>query len=71
MPKNEPGYVYCAVALLFSAILNAMIFGDIAGLVFSLSKDSAQIQEIYDKSNDVMSEVKISEELRSLVRGFL
>jgi hypothetical protein len=45
MPKNVIGYLFCVVALLFSAILNAIIFGDIAGLVLSLSKDATYIQD--------------------------
>jgi len=36
MPKNEKEYLFLVVTLLFSAILNAIIFGDIAGLVLSL-----------------------------------
>ena len=38
MPKNEAGYLFMVATLLSSAILNAILFGDLAGLVVSLSQ---------------------------------
>ena len=43
MPKNEIEYIFCVLILLFSALLEAIIFGDIAGLVQSLSKEESRI----------------------------
>jgi hypothetical protein len=70
MPKNEVGYLFCSVTLLFAAILNAIIFGDIAGLVLSLSRDSTMIQEITDGNNAVMRAVDIEEEVQDQIRLF-
>ena len=36
MPKNPIEYIYCISTLLFSAILNTLIFGDIANLAASV-----------------------------------
>jgi len=43
MPKNNIGYVFMICTLLFSAILNAILFGDMAGLVISISRTSTYI----------------------------
>ena len=36
MPKNRPGYAFMVGSLLLSAIMNAIIFGDIAGLIVTI-----------------------------------
>ena len=38
MPRNEVGYAFMCVTLIASSLLNAILFGDIAGLVISISK---------------------------------
>ena len=43
MPKNELGYLHMVITLLTSAILNAILFGDMAGLIVSSSKTSVRI----------------------------
>lgn len=63
MPKNEKEYLFLVVTLLFSAILNAIIFGDIAGLVLSLQQEELTIQNINDRNNGVMEDIKINEDL--------
>jgi len=37
-PINEIEMLYCIVTLLFSALLNALLFGDIASLALTISK---------------------------------
>ena len=40
MPKNEEEYGFCMLVLLFSAILNTIIFGNIASLASSVAHKS-------------------------------
>jgi hypothetical protein len=51
MPKNDIGYLFCVGTLLISAIMNAVIFGDIAGLVLNLSREETTYQDINDRNN--------------------
>lgn len=59
MPKNEIGYTFCAVFLVFSAILNALLFGDVAGLIVNNSKEELVITDITDKNNNIINEFKL------------
>ena len=43
MPKNKMGYLFCVGALIVSAVLNAIIFGDIANLVYALNVEETTI----------------------------
>ena len=43
MPKNDIEYLFLVMSLTASSILSALIFGDIAGLVISISKDQTRI----------------------------
>ena len=40
MPKNDIEYLYCVFVLLFSAILNTYIFGNIASMASSVMHKS-------------------------------
>jgi hypothetical protein len=40
MPKNDIEYLYCVFVLLFSAILNTIIFGNIASMASSVMHKS-------------------------------
>lgn len=70
MPKNDIGYLFCVCTLLLSAVLNAVIFGDIAGLVLSLKKEETKIQDINDRNNNVMDELNLSSDLTEGIREF-
>ena len=63
MPKNEPEYIYCIMVLLTSAIINAIVFGDIAGLVLNLTKDDTRIQDLNDRNNKVMHDLLLQNDL--------
>ena len=54
MPKNDREYLFYVGTLIFSAIVNAIVFGDLAGLVLNLSKEESMIQDINDRNNEVM-----------------
>ena len=44
MPKNEIEYLFCMLVLVFSAILNTIIFGNIAVMASSVSQKSSAVQ---------------------------
>ena len=50
-------------SLILSAILNAIIFGDIAGLVLNLTKEETTIQDVNDRNNEVMASIELANEV--------
>ena len=70
-PVNKEEMMYLILTLTVSAILNALIFGDIAGLVQSLSAKDSQYQDKIDLSNGVMDALEMEEELQVRVREFI
>ena len=61
MPKNNIEYLFLVASLLGSAILSALIFGDIATLVLVISKEETRIQNINDATNSVMTDIELDE----------
>ena len=55
---------------MFSALLEAIIFGDIAGLVQSLSKDETRIQELNAAVFEVMNDLNLEEEFKDTIRKY-
>lgn len=47
-PVNEVEYLYLGTTLIVSAVLNALIFGDIAGILAKLNKQTLEEQELLD-----------------------
>jgi len=70
MPKNSIEYGFYVITLILSAILNALIFGDIAGLVLKLSIEEIEIQNINDRNNEVMNEINLPGEVADTIRIF-
>ena len=60
-PVNNPEYLYLVCTLLFSAILNALIFGDIANLIFIIGKKDLNYQDKLDQANTVMENIELDE----------
>jgi hypothetical protein len=58
-PINEIEMLFLIVVLLMSALLNALIFGDIAGLASVVGKKSSELQEKLDAANSVMDTIQI------------
>jgi len=63
MPKNKMEYLFMVGSLILSAILNAIIFGDIAGLVLNLTKEETTIQDVNDRNNEVMASIELANEV--------
>ena len=58
-PVNSLEMVGCLIFLIISALLNAILFGQIADLVFNLSAKSTAIQEQLDQANTVMESIEL------------
>ena len=69
-PVNEVEFMYLGVTLAVSAILNALIFGDIAGIIAKLNKQKLEEQELLDKSNTIMKNIELSAEDQDQIRAF-
>jgi hypothetical protein len=70
MPKNEEEYAFCMIVLLFSAILNTIIFGNIASMASSVAAKSLHFQHMIDDVNSVMDDLKLHESVKTQVREF-
>jgi len=70
-PVNEIEMIFVILTLICSAMLNAIIFGDIAGLIAVLSKKESNRQNGLDEANSVMQSIELEEGPQEEVREFL
>jgi hypothetical protein len=70
MPKNEFEYLFCVLVLLFSNILNTIIFGNIASMASSVMHKSLAYQNMIDETNCTMEDIKLDEIAKREVREF-
>ena len=63
-PINEIEMLFMIVVLLMSALLNALIFGDIATLAQIVGKKGSELQEKLDAANSVMDNIKLEYEVQ-------
>ena len=70
-PRNEFQFVFLSMILLAGAIINAIIFGNMAVMLQSLNIKSTKFQEILDNANEAMKNLKIPTELRQTVKYYL
>jgi CRP-like cAMP-binding protein len=68
---NEIELAFTGMAMLFSAIINALIFGEMAVLVEAISRKETEFQEKIDTSNTAMQNLKLPIQLQDEVRDFL
>jgi hypothetical protein len=69
-PVNSLEMLGCLVFLIISALLNAILFGQIADLVGNLSAKSTAIQEQLDQANTVMESIELEDEIQEEIRMF-
>jgi hypothetical protein len=70
MPKNDFEYLFCVIVLLFSAILNTIIFGNIASMASSISAKGLAYQNMTDKTNNIMILLRLDEYSKKEVREY-
>jgi hypothetical protein len=58
-PVNESDMLYLVITLIFSAILNALIFGDIANLMYVIARKDSDYQDKLDAANTVMANIDL------------
>lgn len=58
-PVNDIEFLFATGALISSALLNALLFGDVASLVQVLSKRETAIQEKLDVAHSVMVQIEL------------
>lgn len=68
---NEGELAFTGMAMLFSAIINALIFGEMAVLVEAMSRKETKFQEKIDTSNTAMQNLNLPNDLQDEVRNFL
>ena len=70
-PVSTYELMFIAMTLLFSSLLNALIFGDIASLIQTIGKQSALWQEKLDQANEIMKQFKLEDDSQEQIREFL
>ena len=61
-PVNIIESIYITLTLLFSTLLNVLIFGDIAVILDSLSRNNQMYQRRLDEINHVMALIEVQED---------
>jgi hypothetical protein len=70
-PVNEIEMLFLTCTLIVSSLFNALIFGDVVGLVSQLSQQSNERQHHLDEANNVMSNINLVEDNQTEVREFM
>lgn len=70
-PVNWMEMGFLALTLIVSAMLNSIVFGEVASLVGKLSEAEAIRQSQLDKGNSVMISIEMNEEEQIIMREFL
>ena len=60
-PVNEIEFTFLIATLIVSALMNALIFGNVASLVAVLSRKDNEIQEGLDAATGVMNSIEMPE----------
>jgi len=68
---NEIELAFTGLAMLFSTIINALIFGEMAVLVEAISRKENEFQEKIDTSNTAMKNLNLPDDLQDEVRESL
>ena len=70
-PRGEFQLLFVSSMLLAGAIINSIIFGNMAVIFQAMSKKSTILQEKLEQANEAMKNLKIPEQLKIEVEGFL
>jgi len=70
-PVNEIEMTFVFCNMIAAALLKALLFGDIAGLISALEKKNVALQETLDGAFFVMMKIGLEEEEQNQIRDFL
>lgn len=62
-PVKTVHAMMAGIAMIFGALITAVLFGEMAVLMSSLNRKSTRFQEIQDTANTAMKNMKLPEEL--------
>jgi hypothetical protein len=70
-PRSIVQLIFVAAMLLMAAIINANIFGNMAVLIQSLNRKSANFQERMEYASETMKNLRIPEPMQEEVKSYL
>lgn len=70
-PVNENEFYFGILTLTMSAMLNAILFSDLAGLILAISQRSSEQQQRLDNANKIMAAIELNEGEQEEIRLFL
>lgn len=70
-PRGEFQLLFVSAMLLVGAIINSIIFGNMAVVLQAMNKKSTMLQDKLEAANEAMKNLKIPEKLKIEVDGFL
>ena len=70
-PRGEFQYIFISTILIFGAIINAILFGNMGVMLQSLSRKSSDFQAKLDNANDAMKNLGIPEGIKDEVKYYL
>lgn len=70
-PRNPLEFIFVSIVLVFSAVINAHIFGSLAVIIQELNKKSASFYEKLDIANTTMKNLKLPKETQKRVINYI
>lgn len=70
-PRGEFQYIFISIILIFGAIINAILFGNMGVMLQSLSRKTTDFQAKLDNANDAMKNLNIPEDIKDDVKFYL
>jgi hypothetical protein len=70
-PVNNLEFLYNIMTMITSSMMVAVVFGDVAMMIFILGNTEAIRQEALDNANSVMLAIGLGDEDQDEVRGYL
>jgi len=70
-PRNVQGLIFVSGVLIFGAIVNANIFGNMAVIIQEMNKKASRFQEKIDIANTAMKNLNINKNLQNKVINYL
>ena len=70
-PRGEYQYIFISIILIFGALINAILFGNMGVMLQSLSRKSTDFQAKLDNANDAMKNLKMPESIKDDVNYYL
>ena len=70
-PRGEFQYIFISLILVFGALINAILFGNMGVMLQSLSRKTSNFQAKLDGANDAMKNLNIPDSIKDDVKYYL